>query len=264
MRPIIRVRNLGKRYSLQRPRGARESLREALLETARAPLRRITGRDGAAHETLWALSDVSFDVQPGEVVGVIGPNGAGKTTLFKILSRITKPSTGEADIYGRTGSLLSVGTGFHPNLTGRENIFFHGNLLGMRRREIKRKFDEIVAFAEVEQFLETAVKHYSAGMYVRLAFAIAAHVEPEILLLDEVIAVADDAFQRKCVEKILEMPAKGHTVLFVSHNLRMIQQLCSRVLLIDSGKLHEDGEAASVIDNYLGSTSTQERVVELK
>ena len=248
---------MSKCYSLQRPRGARESLRDALLETVRAPLRRISGRDDAERATLWALRDISFDVTPGEVVGVIGANGAGKTTLFKILSRITKPSSGEVDIYGRTGTLLSVGTGFHPNLTGRENIFFHGNLLGMRRREIKRKFDEIVAFAEVEQFLEVPVKHYSAGMYVRLAFAIAAHVEPEILLLDEVIAIADDSFQKKCIEKILEMPAKGHTVLFVSHNLSMIQQLCNRVLLIESGTLHKDCEATSVINSYLGRTSQQ-------
>lgn len=207
---------------------------------------------------MWALRDVSFDVEPGEVVGVIGPNGAGKSTLLKILSRITKPSTGEVDLYGRVGSLLSVGTGFHPNLTGRENIFFHGSILGMKRAEIRRKFDEIVAFAEVEQFLETAVKHYSAGMNVRLAFAIAVHVEPEILLLDEVVAVGDDAFQKKCVEKIREMPPKGHTVFFVSHNLSMIQNLCNRVLLIESGLLDEDGEAACVIAKYLGRASQYE------
>jgi lipopolysaccharide transport system ATP-binding protein len=255
MRPIVQVKNLSKYYSLLKPRGTRPTLREAFVATVQAPLKRISGRDGRGCETLWALRDVTFEVEPGEVVGVIGPNGAGKSTLLKILSRITKPSTGEVDLYGRVGSLLSVGTGFHPNLTGRENIFFHGNLLGMRRAEIRRKFDEIVAFAEVEQFLETAVKHYSAGMYVRLAFAIAAHVEPEILLLDEVIAVGDDAFQRKCVEKILEMPTKGHTVFFVSHNLSMIQELCPRVLLIESGQLYEDGEAAYVISQYLSGVS---------
>ncbi|MBA3768291.1 MAG: ABC transporter ATP-binding protein [Acidobacteria bacterium] len=255
MRPIVRVKNLSKYYSLLKPRGARPTLREAFVAAVQAPLSRISGRERRGRETLWALRDVTFDVEPGEVVGVIGPNGAGKSTLLKILSRITKPSTGEVDLYGRVGSLLSVGTGFHPNLTGRENIFFHGNLLGMRRAEIKRKFDEIVAFAEVEQFLETAVKHYSAGMYVRLAFAIAAHVEPEILLLDEVIAAGDDAFQRKCVEKILEMPLKGHTVFFVSHNLSVIQKLCPRVLLIESGVLYEDGEAACVIAKYLGGVS---------
>ncbi|HEY0319996.1 MAG TPA: ABC transporter ATP-binding protein [Pyrinomonadaceae bacterium] len=255
MRPIVRVRNLSKRYSLLKPRGTRQTLRQAFVEALKAPVRRISRLGMPEGEALWALRDISFDVEPGEVVGVIGPNGAGKSTLLKILSRITKPSTGEIDLYGRVGSLLSVGAGFHPNLTGRENIYFHGSLLGMRRAEIRRKFDEIVAFAEVEQFLDTAVKHYSSGMYVRLAFAIAAHAEPEILLLDEVVAIGDDAFQKKCVLKLLEMPPKGHTVFFVSHNLAMIRDLCHRVLLIESGLLYLDADAASVIAKYLGSAS---------
>lgn len=213
---------------------------------AQSALRCLTGRAGNGRATIWALRDVSFEVAPGEIVGVIGPNGAGKSTLLKIFAQITKPSAGEADLYGRVGSLLSVGTGFHPDLTGRENIFFHGGILGMRRAEIKRKFDEIVAFAGMEQFLETAAKHYSSGMYVRLAFAVAAHLEPEILLLDEVIAVADAAFQQKCVAKIREMPRQGQTVFFVSHNLELMQQLCPRVLLIEAGRLRADGDAASL------------------
>ena len=255
MRPIVRVRNLSKRYYIPRAHSTSPTLREAFAGTVKSTLQNLSSRMHASRETLWALRDVSFDVEPGEVVGIIGHNGAGKSTLLKILSRITKPTGGEVDIYGRVGSLLSVGTGFHPNLTGRENIYLNGTILGMRRAEIKRKFDEIVAFSEVEQFLETPVKHYSSGMYVRLAFAVAAHLEPEILLLDEVIAVGDAAFQKKCVEKIREIPRKGHTVFFVSHNLETIQDLCRRVLFIHSGQLHEDGDAPSVIAKYLGSTT---------
>ena len=250
MRPIIRVRNLSKRYTAPLPRAGAPHGRAPLAGTAQSAWGRLTGRAGNGRATIWALRDVSFEVAPGEIVGVIGPNGAGKSTLLKILSQITKPSAGEVDLYGRVGSLLSVGAGFHPDLTGRENIFFHGGILGMPRAEIKRKFDEIVAFAEMEQFLETAAKHYSSGMYVRLAFAIAAHVEPEILLLDEVIAVADAAFQQKCVARIREMPRKGQTVFFVSHNLELVQQLCPRVLLIESGRLRADGDAASLAPLY--------------
>ena len=255
MRPIVRVKNLSKCYFVQKPRVAAPNWRSVLVKATQSPLRRLAGRAANGRATIWALRDVSFEVAPGEIIGVIGPNGAGKSTLLKILSRVTKPSAGEADLYGRVGSLLSVGTGFHPNLTGRENIFFHGGLLGMRRAEIKRKFDEIVAFAEMEQFLDTAAKHYSSGMYVRLAFAIAAHVEPEILLLDEVIAVADAAFQQKCVERIRGMPLKGQTVFFVSHNLGLIQHLCSRVLLIESGRLRADAQAASVVSRYDNATA---------
>lgn len=250
MKPIVRVRNLSKRYDLTRPRHAKLTLREACADAFKRPLRRLSGRGGAGRETLWALRDVSFDVRAGETVGVIGGNGAGKSTLLKILSRITRPSAGEVDLYGRVGSLLSVGTGFHPNLTGRENVYLHGALLGMRRKEIRRKFDEIVAFAELEQFLETPVKHYSSGMYVRLGFAIAAHFEPEILLLDEVIAAADDAFRKKSVDKIREMTQNGRTVFFVSHDLETVRSLCPRVLLMRSGQLHEEGDAPDIIAAY--------------
>lgn len=253
MRPIVRVRNLSKRYYLPTARGLNPTLRDSLAETVKAPLRRLRGGKHAGEETLWALKDVSFDVEPGEVIGVIGRNGAGKSTLLKIISRVTKPTAGEVDLYGRVGCLLKVGTGFHPNLTGRENIYLNGTILGMTRAEIRRKFDEIVAFSEAEKFLETPVKHYSSGMYVRLAFAVAAHLEPEILLLDEVIAVSDAAFQRKCVAKIREIPRKGHTVFFVSHNLETIRDLCDRVLYIRAGRLCEDGDAASVIASYLNS-----------
>ncbi len=250
MRPIVTVRNLSKRYSVRGTRTTRRTLSEEAMRAVKAPFERLISRRDKTHEPLWALRGLSFDVEPGEIVGVIGPNGAGKSTLLKILSRITKPSEGEVDLYGRVGSLLSVGTGFHPNLTGRENIYFHGTILGMRRAEIKRKFDEIVAFSEVEHFLETPIKHYSAGMYVRLAFSIAAHLEPEILLLDEVIAVGDAAFQKKCVEKISEFPARGHTVFFVSHNLETVSKLCARVLFIHDGELYADGDAQSVVASY--------------
>jgi lipopolysaccharide transport system ATP-binding protein len=255
MKPIVRIRNVSKRYSLLKPRHTQPTLREACVKALTAPFKYFSGGMDKEREILWALRDVSFDVQPGEVVGIIGHNGAGKSTLLKILSRITKPSTGEVDLYGRVGSLLSVGTGFHPNLTGRENIYLHGTILGMKRSEIKRKFDEIVAFAEMEQFLETPVKHYSSGMYVRLGFAIAAHLELEILLLDEVIAVGDAAFQKKCVDKIREIRRQGQTVFFVSHNLETVRELCPRVLFIRSGQLHEEGDAASVIAAYVGSDS---------
>jgi lipopolysaccharide transport system ATP-binding protein len=255
MKPIIRIRKLGKRYYLPGTRNLDPTLRDAFKESVKAPLRRFSTGSGARGETLWALRNVSFDVRPGEVLGIIGRNGAGKSTLLKIISRVTKPTTGEVDLYGRVGSLLKVGTGFHPDLTGRENIYLNGAILGMKRAEIKRKFDEIVAFSEVERFLETPVKHYSSGMYVRLAFAVAAHLEPEILLLDEVIAVGDAAFQQKCIEKIREMPAKGHTVFFVSHNLETIRDLCHRVLFIRSGQLYEDADASTAIQSYRESTA---------
>jgi lipopolysaccharide transport system ATP-binding protein len=208
------------------------------------------------------LRDVSFEVKRGEVVGVIGRNGAGKSTLLKILSRITEPTTGEVDLHGRVGSLLEVGTGFHPELTGRENIYLNGAILGMKRAEITRKFDEIVAFAEVEKFIDTAVKYYSSGMYMRLAFAVAAHLEPEILLVDEVLAVGDAQFQRKCLGKLEELGAQGRTVLFVTHNIPMVLRLCSRAVLLDHGSLVASGHPAHITRAYLGkgAISLAERI----
>jgi len=204
---------------------------------------------------LWALRDVSFEVRPGEVIGIIGRNGAGKSTLLKILARIVTPSAGEVDIYGRVGSLLQVGTGFHPDLTGRENIFLNGAILGMKATEIKTKFDEIVAFSEVGRFLETPVKYYSSGMYLRLAFAIAAHFEPEVLLFDEVLAVGDESFQKKCLAKIKDVSRDGRTILFVSHNMTAIERHCARVLLIRSGLLYEDDDPKRTVAEYLSEAS---------
>ncbi len=250
----IRVEHLSKRYRL----GEREpykSLRDVIARAAAAPigwLRRNTRSiAGEGKNYFWALDDVSFEVKQGEVVGIIGRNGAGKSTLLKILSRITKPTTGLAEIYGRVGSLLEVGTGFHPELTGRENIYLNGAILGMRRAEIDRKFDEIVAFAEIEKFLDTPVKRYSSGMYVRLAFAVAAHLEPEILLVDEVLSVGDAEFQKKCLGKMGEVAKEGRTVLFVSHNLAAVENLCDRALLLHRGEIINDASSRTVIDYYL-------------
>ena len=238
------------------------TLRDLLAESVLAPFRRagrlLRGQAGGAaelDEIIWALRDVSFDVTEGEVVGIIGRNGAGKSTLLKILSRITEPSTGFADIHGRVGSLLEVGTGFHHELTGGENIYLNGAILGMRRSEIQRKFDEIVSFAEVGRFINTPVKHYSSGMYLRLAFAVAAHLEPEILMVDEVLAVGDAAFQRKCLGKMGSVANEGRTVLFVSHNMAAITQLCGRALWIDDGRLRMSGPSVSVVNAYLSAGS---------
>lgn len=255
----IRCRGLGKTYHIGALKSRKHrTLRDAVTEAVRAPLRRagrlLRGQaTGAAEldEVLWALTDVSFDIGVGEVVGVIGRNGAGKSTLLKILSRITEPTTGFVEILGRVGSLLEVGTGFHPELTGRENVYLNGAILGMTRAEIERKFDEIVAFAETEKFIDTPVKHYSSGMSVRLAFAVAAHLEPEILLIDEVLAVGDVAFQRKCLSKMDEVANKGRTVLFISHNMAMVDSLCERSILLRGGRLVEDGPTREVIDAYL-------------
>jgi lipopolysaccharide transport system ATP-binding protein len=211
---------------------------------------------GPATETFWALKDVSFDIRHGESVAIIGPNGAGKSTLLKILSRITDPTTGLADVYGRVGSLLEVGTGFHPELTGRENIFLNGNILGMRKGEITRKFDDIVGFAELDKFVDTPVKHYSSGMYVRLAFAVAAHMEPDILLVDEVLAVGDAAFQKKCLGKLNDVTEQGRTVLFVSHNMATIANLCPRSILLKEGRIAQSGPTDEIIDSYLKGIST--------
>jgi len=253
MRPIVQVRNLGKRYHLLRARNTNPTLREALVGAVKSPFRRLAGHNGSGSD-LWALRDVTFDVKPGEVIGIIGPNGAGKSTLLKILSRITKPTDGEADIYGRVGSVLEIGTGFHPDLTGRENIYLNAAILGMKRGEIKRKLDEIIAFSEVEQFLEMPVKFYSSGMHVRLAFAVAAHLEPDVLILDEVLAVGDASFQVKCRDKMKQVHSEGRTVFFVSHNMQAIKEICSRVLLIRAGRLTEGSDMHATISDYVGAS----------
>jgi lipopolysaccharide transport system ATP-binding protein len=254
MNTAIRVNNLRKSYRLGRStaRGQYRTIRESLIDASKTPLRwarRIASSERRAEE-FWALKGVEFDVQPGQVMGVIGRNGSGKSTLLKILSRITKPTTGRVEIRGRVGSLLEVGTGFHPELSGRENVYLNGSILGMTRREIDRKFDEIVSFAEVERFLDTAVKRYSSGMYVRLAFSVAAHFEPEVLLVDEVLAVGDQSFQKKCLGKMGEVSKSGRTVLFVSHNIATIEALCDRCLFLDQGNLAYDGETADVLAYY--------------
>jgi lipopolysaccharide transport system ATP-binding protein len=253
MKPIIQVRNLSKRYRIGARRARYGSLRESLTTWARQPFQVLRKKGRQQRPTIWALKDVTFDVMPGEVLGVIGRNGAGKSTLLKVLSRITEPTEGEVDLFGRVGSLLEVGTGFHPELTGRENIFLNGAVLGMKRAEIDRKFDEIVAFAEVDEFIDTAVKYYSSGMYVRLAFAIAAHLEPEILLVDEVLAVGDYEFQKKCLGKMQEVSRTDRTVIFVSHNLGSISNLCSRVVWLNGGRLVAQGSAEDVVSSYVRS-----------
>jgi lipopolysaccharide transport system ATP-binding protein len=254
----IRVDGLSKQYRIGGKQQGYKTLRDTLAATLVSPFRRarklLRGQAyGAAElgETIWALKDVSCEIERGEVVGIIGPNGAGKTTLLKILSRITEPTEGQAEIHGRVGSLLEVGTGFHPELTGRENIYLNGAILGMKKAEIEQKFDEMVSFAEIDKFIDTPVKHYSSGMYVRLAFAVAAHLEPEILLVDEVLAVGDAAFQRKCLGKMENVAKEGRTVLFVSHNMPAVQQLCSKALLLEEGNVTYNGEVGKCIDLYL-------------
>ena len=251
MATAITVDGVSKRYRLGQYRAAYGTLRDSLALAAR----RATQRHREHHEDpeLWALKDVSFDVAEGDVVGVIGRNGAGKSTLLKILTRITPPTEGRAEIRGRVGSLLEVGTGFHPELTGRENVFLNGSILGMKRREIGLKLTEIIDFAGVEKFIDTPVKRYSSGMYVRLAFSVAAHLEPEILLVDEVLAVGDSEFQRRCLGRMEDIGASGRTVLFVSHNMQAMTQLCDRVILLDGGQVVEDGESSAVVAHYLQS-----------
>jgi lipopolysaccharide transport system ATP-binding protein len=258
MKPVIQIDNISKMYRLGRGQRARyRTLREAVTAAAAAPwrrLRRFSGRlPGNDPTTIWALQDVSFEVQQGEVVGLVGRNGAGKSTLLKILSRITEPTSGDAFLRGRVASHLEVGTGFHPELTGRENVYLNGAILGMTRAEVARKFDEIVAFAEVERFLDTPVKHYSSGMYVRLAFAVAAHLEPEILIIDEVLAVGDIEFQAKCFGKMGSVARSGRTVLFVSHNLHAVENLCSRAVLLSRGRVEAVGPTAEVLAAYIRS-----------
>jgi len=262
---VLSVQNLSKSFNIAHQRNALRGYRTLHDELVTLP-RRLLNRfwqNGSTSETLWALKDVSFDVEVGEVVGIIGGNGAGKSTLLKILNRITEPTSGGVDVYGRVGALLEVGTGFHPELTGRENIFLNGAILGMSRAEIRRKFDKIVAFAEMEKFLDTPVKRYSSGMYVRLAFAVAAHLDPEILLIDEVLAVGDADFQAKCLEKMEDVAAnEGRTVVFVSHDMDAISRLCSRCILLRQGEIEESGKTADVVAIYLGGGQQQTPVIE--
>jgi lipopolysaccharide transport system ATP-binding protein len=269
----VRAESLSKEYRLGATGTSHKLLRESIADLFAAPLRGVGGwagsngtRSKSQAEYIWALRDVSFDLQHGQVVGFIGRNGAGKSTLLKILSRITEPTSGRAELHGRVGSLLEVGTGFHPELTGRENIYLNGAILGMSRADIQRKFDEIVAFAELEQFLDTPVKRYSSGMYMRLAFAVAAHLEPEILLVDEVLAVGDAAFQTKCLRRMDELGHEGRTVIFVTHNVSAVLSLCSRAFLIDHGRLVASGPPQEIVDRYLAAsrTSVPARVADLQ
>ncbi len=254
----ITIENLGKRYNIGHQQTKGDGMRHAIEGAMRAPISWLRSRQKKRQRAnFWALRDVSLQIKRGEVVGIIGRNGAGKSTLLKILSRITVPTEGRIRINGRIASLLEVGTGFHQELTGRENIFLNGAILGMSRAEIVRKFDEIVEFSEIEEFLDTPVKHYSSGMYVRLAFAVAAHLEPEILIVDEVLAVGDVAFQRKCLGKMGSFAQSGRTVLFVSHNMEAVRNLCQRVIWMKDGHLHKDGKAEEIIEAYFNSTSDE-------
>jgi lipopolysaccharide transport system ATP-binding protein len=264
----IQVDNLGKLYRIgerQRYKALRDTLSDALYAPFRAGASLFNGHNGhqsrassrSSKNYIWSLKDISFEIKKGEAVGIIGRNGAGKSTLLKILSRITRPTEGRARIHGRVGSLLEVGTGFHPELTGRENIYLNGAIIGMKKKEIDRKFDQIVAFAEIEKFIDTPVKFYSSGMYIRLAFAVAAHLEPEILLVDEVLAVGDAAFQKKCLGKMGDVAQEGRTVLFVSHNVAAIVALCQKAILLDSGAIIGKGASKKIVDQYLQG---QERI----
>ncbi len=248
---IIEVKNLSKSYQIGKRKESYYSLRDEITNLVRKPTQLLKGQKDEK-EDFWALKDINFSVEKGEVVGVIGRNGAGKTTLLKVLSRITPPTTGEAIIRGRINSLLEVGTGFHPELKGRENIYLNGAILGMTKKEIDSKFNEIVEFAEIGKFLDTPVKRYSSGMYVRLAFAVAAHLEPEILLIDEVLAVGDYKFQKKCLKKMSKVSREGRTVLFVSHNMTSVAKLCNRAILLESGKLVMEGPTSEVVERYIG------------
>jgi len=250
MKPIIKVENLSKQYRIGARQASFPTLRDSIAETLRFPFGWLRRNGNRQDNTIWALKDVSFEIKPGEIMGVIGRNGAGKSTLLKILSRITHPTTGQVDIYGRVGSLLEVGTGFHVELSGRENIYLNGAILGMKRNEIDRRLDEIVAFAEIDKFIDTPVKHYSSGMYMRLAFAVAAHLEPEILLVDEVLAVGDAEFQNKCIGKMREVGSHGRTIFFVSHNLTAIQYLCHTVILLANGKIEYHGATEAGLKLY--------------
>ncbi len=249
MEVAIRVDNIGKRYRIGQT-ASYKTLRDVVMNTVTKPFRpRAEKSSDFSH--IWALRNISFEVGRGEVIGIIGGNGAGKSTILKILSRITEPSEGQAELYGRVSSLLEVGVGFHPELTGRENIYFNGAVLGMKRTEVMRKFNDIVDFSEIGQFLDTPVKHYSSGMYVRLAFSVAAHLDPDVLIVDEVLAVGDLAFQKKCLGKMNAVAGGGRTVFFVSHNLDAVRALCPRTILLNHGRMQKDGRTADVIDLYL-------------
>jgi len=260
---VIRAEKIDKLFHIGRKQASYRTFRDAMTDAFTAPFRRIgklvSGHSSGASELdeeIWALKDVSFEIKRGEIVGFIGRNGAGKSTLLKVLSRITEPTNGYVEIRGRVGSLLEVGTGFHPELTGRDNIYLNGAILGMKRAEITRKFDEIVAFSEVEKFIDTPVKHYSSGMFLRLAFAVAAHLEPEILIVDEVLAVGDARFQQKCMGKMEALGEEGRTVLFVSHNMPAVTRLCQRAILLESGTLINDGPSQKIVSEYLNSGLT--------
>lgn len=254
MPTTIKVENIGKRYQIGGLDAGYATFREFLASAMVMPLKRLRGIPKARKETIWALKDINFEVEQGEVVGLIGDNGAGKSTLLKILSHITVPTTGRSEVHGRLGSLLEVGTGFHPDLTGRDNIYMNGTILGIRRAEIQRKFDEIVAFSEIEKFIDTPVKWYSSGMYLRLAFSVAVHLDNEVLVMDEVLAVGDVSFQQKCLDKMHEIRKQGRTILFVSHSMAAVTRLCDRAILLDKGQMLTDGPASEVVNTYLGSS----------
>jgi lipopolysaccharide transport system ATP-binding protein len=251
MKPIIKVENLSKQYRIGARRTPNATLKESLAGAFRSPFKRREHDGAVADNHVWALNDVSFEIMPGETVGIIGRNGAGKSTLLKILSRTTEPTSGRVELYGRVGSLLEVGTGFHPELTGRENVYLNGSILGMSRKVIERKFDEIVSFAEVEKFIDTPVKHYSSGMYVRLAFAVAAHMDSEILIVDEALAVGDAAYQAKCLRKMEDVAKHGRTVLFVSHSVAALTYLCQKGMLFENGQLNMAGSMKAVEATYV-------------
>ena len=263
---VVYLEKVGKQYHIGRKLGGHRSMQDVVTDALASPFRRagklLGGRATSAadlDQIFWALRDVSLEVNQGEIAGIIGRNGAGKSTLLKILSRITEPTEGHGEIHGRVGSLLEVGTGFHPELSGRENLFLNGAILGMRKAEIERKFDEIVAFAEIDKFIDTPVKHYSSGMYVRLAFAVAAHLEPEILLVDEVLAVGDAAFQRKCLGKMGEVSRGGRTVVFISHNMAAVENLCDKGILLEEGRVTFSGDIKQAVDRYIQGVSGQAR-----
>lgn len=265
-KPIIQIKGIGKKYRISHEMTAAAgtgTIRDAITGIAKKPLELFTGHI-TKKEEFWALRDISFDVDQGDVVGIVGRNGSGKSTLLKILSRIVEPTTGEAIMRGRVASLLEVGTGFHPELTGRENVFFNGAILGMRRKEIECKFDEIVAFSEVEKFLDTPVKFYSSGMYVRLAFAVAAHLDPDVLIVDEVLAVGDVAFQKKCLGKMKSVAGQGRTVIYVSHNMASVKSLCNKGVYLKDGKIEMEGNIDKVVSSYLGFMSGKKSVSSWK